>query len=114
MESLIKQINFHVKGREMFWDDPKETESILHLRAAALSEDERMADYLSRGPACPSVRRPPTTRHRNINSLGRQVNQKRCLDDSERLPMTLRKFKTLNRSRLKTTKSVPAKLQSDQ
>jgi hypothetical protein len=40
MEPLIKQINFRVKGTEMFWHDPEGAEAILHLRAAALSEDE--------------------------------------------------------------------------
>lgn len=57
MESLIKQINFRVKGTEMFWDDPDGAEAILHLRAAALSEDERLDDYLSRRPGWPFVRR---------------------------------------------------------
>lgn len=57
MESLIKQINFRVKGTEMFWDDPEGAEAILHLRAAALSEDERLDDYLSHRPGYPFVRR---------------------------------------------------------
>jgi hypothetical protein len=57
MESLIKQINFRVKGTEMFWDDPEGAEAILHLRAAALSEDDRLADYLSRRPGWPFTRR---------------------------------------------------------
>ncbi len=63
MESLIKQINFRVKGTEMFWDNPEGAEAILHLRAAALSEDERLDDYLSHRPGYPFVRRPakPTT-----------------------------------------------------
>lgn len=63
MESLIKQINFRVKGTEMFWDDPEGAEAILHLRAAALSEDERLDDYLSHRPGWPFVRRTtqPTT-----------------------------------------------------
>jgi hypothetical protein len=63
MESLIKQINFRVKGTEMFWDDPEGAEAILHLRAAALSDDERLNDYLSRRPGWPFVRRTtkPTT-----------------------------------------------------
>jgi hypothetical protein len=63
MESLIKQINFRVKGTEMFWDDPEGAEAILHLRAAALSEDRRLDDYLSHRPGWPFVRRStkPTT-----------------------------------------------------
>lgn len=61
MESLIKQINLRVKGTEMFWDDPQGAEAILHLRAAALSEDERLGDYLSNRPGWPFVRRSTKT-----------------------------------------------------
>lgn len=50
MESLIKQINLRVKGTEMFWDDPAGAEAILHLRAAVLSEDDRLNDYLMQRP----------------------------------------------------------------
>ncbi|MEM6331532.1 MAG: LysR family transcriptional regulator [Planctomycetota bacterium] len=41
-ESLIKEINYRVKGSEMFWNDPEGADSILALRAAALSEDNRL------------------------------------------------------------------------
>lgn len=57
MESLIKQINLRVKGTEMFWDDPTGAEAILTLRAAALSEDNRLADYLDKRPGHPFRRR---------------------------------------------------------
>ena len=57
MESLIKQINHRVKGTEMFWDDPDGAEAILQLRAAALSDDGRLENYLSRRPGQPFVRR---------------------------------------------------------
>lgn len=57
MESLIKQINHRVKGTEMFWDDPEGAEAILHLRAAALSEDDRLEHYLANRPGWPFVRR---------------------------------------------------------
>ena len=60
MESLIKQINFRVKGTEMFWDDPAGAEAILHIRSAALSEDNRLADYLSNRPGCQFQRRTTT------------------------------------------------------
>ena len=56
-ESLIKQINARVKGTEMFWDDPQGAEAILHIRAAALSEDGRLDDYLATRPGYPFVRR---------------------------------------------------------
>jgi hypothetical protein len=63
MESLVKQINLRVKGTEMFWDDPDGAEAILQLRAAALSDDGRLADYLNKRPGCQFVRRAtqPTT-----------------------------------------------------
>ena len=57
MESLIKQMNLRVKGTEMFWDDPDGAEAILHLRAATLSEDGRLDDYLSQRPGYPFHRR---------------------------------------------------------
>lgn len=41
-ESLIKEINYRVKGSEMFWNDPQGAEAILALRAASLSDDERL------------------------------------------------------------------------
>ena len=57
MESLIKQINHRVKGTEMFWDDPDGAEAILHLRAAVLSQDDRLDSYLSKRPGWPFQRR---------------------------------------------------------
>ncbi len=57
MESLIKQINHRVKGTEMFWDDPHGAEAILHLRAAVLSEDDRLDSYLSKRLGWPYHRR---------------------------------------------------------
>jgi len=61
MESLIKQINLRVKGTEMFWDDPAGADAILHLRAATLSEDDRLNDYLLQRPGYAFRRRttPP-------------------------------------------------------
>jgi len=60
MESLIKQLNQRVKGTEMFWDDPAGAEAILQVRAAALSDDDRLGRYLARRPGQVFVRRPPT------------------------------------------------------
>jgi len=58
MESLIKQINHRVKGTEMFWSDPQGAEAILQIRAASLSDDGRLPDYLARRPGYPFIRRP--------------------------------------------------------
>jgi hypothetical protein len=60
MESLVKQINYRVKGTEMFWDDPAGAEAILQLRAAALCDDGRLERYLQTRPGSPYVRRSTT------------------------------------------------------
>ena len=57
MESLVKQINYRVKGTEMFWNDPDGAEAILQVRAAALCDDGRLETYLATRPGCPYVRR---------------------------------------------------------
>ena len=58
MESLVKEINYRVKGTEMFWNNPSGAESILQIRAAALSDDGRLARFLTRRPGRATVRRP--------------------------------------------------------
>jgi hypothetical protein len=62
MESLVKQINLRVKGTEMFWDRPQGAERILQVRAAILSEDDRLARYLRQRPGCCYVRRSSARR----------------------------------------------------
>ena len=57
MESLVKEVNYRVKGTEMFWNDPHGAEAILQVRAAALCDDDRLARYLGTRPGCPYVRR---------------------------------------------------------
>jgi hypothetical protein len=57
MESLVKQINLRVKGTEMFWDRPQGAERILQIRAAILSDDDRLDRYLKNRPGSPYVRR---------------------------------------------------------
>lgn len=58
MESLVKEINYRVKGTEMFWNNPEGAEAILQVRAAALSDDDRLSNHLQTRPGCPFVRRP--------------------------------------------------------
>jgi hypothetical protein len=60
VESLIKEINYRVKGTEKFWDNPEGAEAILQVRAALLSDDERLADYIASRPGSP-FRRPGTS-----------------------------------------------------
>ena len=62
MESLVKEMNYRVKGTEMFWPprndaDPAGAEAILQLRSAALSDDGRLVQHLSTRPGSPYVRK---------------------------------------------------------
>jgi hypothetical protein len=57
MESLVKEVNYRVKGTEKFWNDPSGAEAILQVRAAALSDDDRLARYLACRVGSPYVRR---------------------------------------------------------
>ena len=47
VESLVKEINWRVKGTEKFWNDPAGAEAILQVRAAWLSQDDRLLRYLA-------------------------------------------------------------------
>jgi len=79
VESLIKEINWRVKGTEKFWNRPEEPrtsrrtgrrvrgasyeypamsgESILQVRAAVLGDDDRLAKHIHSRPGCPFYRR---------------------------------------------------------
>jgi hypothetical protein len=59
MESLVKEINYRVKGTEMFWNNPEGAEAILQIRAAALSEDDRLINFLTNRPGQATIRREP-------------------------------------------------------
>lgn len=58
MESLVKELNYRVKGTEMFWNNPPGAEAILQLRAAALCEDDRLTIHLDTRPGNALTRRP--------------------------------------------------------
>ncbi len=58
MESAVKEINYRVKGTEMFWNNPDGAEAILQIRAASLSDDDRLVRLLTRRPGCATIRRP--------------------------------------------------------
>ena len=58
MESLVKEMNYRVKGTEMFWNDPEGAEAILQVRAAALCDDDRLKNHLRTRPGCAFTRRP--------------------------------------------------------
>jgi hypothetical protein len=56
VESLIKEINYRVKGTEKFWDNPEGAEAISQVRAAQLCDDDRLADYIASRPGSASRR----------------------------------------------------------
>lgn len=58
MESAVKEMNYRVKGTEMFWNNPDGAEAILRVKAASLSDDGRLIRLLTRRPGCATVRRP--------------------------------------------------------
>ena len=57
MESAVKEINYRVKGTDMFWNNPVGAEAILQIRAASLSDDDRLVRLLSRRAGLGRVRR---------------------------------------------------------
>lgn len=61
MESLVKEVNWRVKGTEMFWNNPEGAEAILQIRAAALCDDDRLKIHLQTRLGCPFTRRPKPT-----------------------------------------------------
>ncbi len=67
MESLVKEINYRAKGTEMFWNDPEGAEAILQVRAAALSDDDRLTRHLKSRSGCPFTRRPKS---HNLSTAG--------------------------------------------
>jgi hypothetical protein len=56
VESLIKEMNFRVKGTEKFWNRPDGAENILQIRAAALCDDDRLSQWIINRPGSPFYR----------------------------------------------------------
>ena len=57
IESLIKEINYRVKGTEKFWNRPGGAEQILQIRAAVLCDDDRLSQWILNRPGCCHYRR---------------------------------------------------------
>lgn len=57
-ESLVGEFNARVKSKQKYWNRPEGAEAILQLRAAILSEDERLERHFEHRPGCPYRRRP--------------------------------------------------------
>lgn len=57
MESAVKEINYRIKGSEMFWNNPAGAEAILQIRAAALCDDDRLTRMMTHRPGQSTLRR---------------------------------------------------------
>ena len=57
IESLIKEMNYRVKGTEKFWNRPEGAEQILQIRAAALCDDDRLSRWILNRPGSYFYRR---------------------------------------------------------
>ena len=57
VESLVGEFNARVKGKQKHWSRPQGAESILQLRAALLSEDDRLGRFFANRPGCPFRKR---------------------------------------------------------
>lgn len=65
IESLIKEINYRVKGTEKFWNRPEGAEHILQVVAASLSDDDRLSQWiLNRPGSC--FHRPSTQKKHQL------------------------------------------------
>jgi hypothetical protein len=56
VESWVKQLNQRVKGSEKFWNDDDNAETMLHLRAAWLSDNEDLTRHLESRSGHPYAR----------------------------------------------------------
>jgi hypothetical protein len=62
VESLVGEFNARVKGKQKHWNRPGGAESILQLRAAFLSEDDRRGRFFANRPGCPFRKRSTADR----------------------------------------------------
>jgi hypothetical protein len=53
VESLVGEFNSRVKGRDKYWNRSSGAEAILQVRAAVLSEDDRLDRYFAERPGNP-------------------------------------------------------------
>ena len=85
IESLIKEMNFRVKGTEKFWNRPEGADNILQIRAAALCDDDRLSQWIINRPGSyfyrPSTREeapwPPSHKIKSPYALGRPGRRRR-------------------------------------
>jgi hypothetical protein len=53
VESLVGEFNSRMKGRDKYWNRSSGAEAILQVRAAVLSEDDRLGRYFAERPGNP-------------------------------------------------------------
>jgi hypothetical protein len=69
VESLIKEINYRVKGSEKAWKRPSGCESILQVRTTALCDDaDRLSDFILSRPGC-AYYRPSTAKRASAENV---------------------------------------------
>lgn len=76
IESLIKEVNYRVKGTEKFWNRPDGADSILHVRAAALGDDDGLSQWILNRPGSYFYRR--STAEREQPPLANSVEGLTC------------------------------------
>jgi hypothetical protein len=57
VESLVGEVNARVKSKQKHWNRPAGAEAILQLRAAVLSQDDRLPRFFAERPGCPFRKR---------------------------------------------------------
>lgn len=62
IESQVKEMNKRVKGTEKFWNDGEEGEAILQVKAAMISDDDRLTSHMQNRPGSAFAR--PTRKNR--------------------------------------------------
>jgi hypothetical protein len=68
VESLVGEVSARVKSKQKHWTHPAGAESILQLRAALLSQDDRLSRFFAQRPGCP-FRKRPTDNEESDNQL---------------------------------------------
>jgi hypothetical protein len=59
VESLVGEINARVKSKQKYWTRNAGSETILQLRAAVLSQDDRLTRFFANRPGCAFRKRRP-------------------------------------------------------
>ena len=80
IESLIKEVNYRVKGTEKFWNRPQGAENILQVVAANLCDDDRLSQWILNRPGSyfhrPStLKKHPLLFPRLMRNLHEGINQ---------------------------------------